>query len=296
MKLLVCLLCIGIYILLLAEITTGLTSIFSPLATSITPTSVDYSNVQSEKIVAQYINVTAISLLPSSNVDIVAEQSSLHQLLSSVIGSDLTTNIILSQPENDSLMTTSYFMMNSTFTPNDTLSTHSIEISPSIYNNESDSFLSITDTIENTMSTAINFTEMSSIPTTSSGIVVISSKTTSIVIGSSSDIEPIGSTSFDTSQTQISSIEYINISSIIDYSTSSVGPTRSPDKPPQEKSLSTAVIIVIVVLVILLAAVGIFCFRRRHKCIRYGRYSSAPYESFTDQGENEAININSMSL
>jgi hypothetical protein len=53
----------------------GLTSIFSPLATSITPTSVDYSNVQSEKIVAQYINVTAISLLPSSNVDIVAEQS-----------------------------------------------------------------------------------------------------------------------------------------------------------------------------------------------------------------------------
>ena len=211
---------------------------------------------------AQYINVTAISLLPSSNVDIVAEQSSLHQLLSSVIGSDLTTNIILSQPENDALMTTSYFMMNSTFTPNDTLSTHSIEISPSIYNNESDSFLSITDTIENTMSTAINFTEMSSIPTTSSGIVVISSKTTSIVIGSSSDIEPIGSTSFDTSQTQISSIEYINISSIIDYSTSSVGPTRPPDKPPQENSLSTAVIIVIVVLVILLAAVGIFCFRR----------------------------------
>lgn len=193
---------------------------------------------------AQYINVTAISLLPSSNVDIVAEQSSLHQLLSSVIGSDLTTNIILSQPEND------------------TLSTHSIEISPSIYNNESDSFLSITDTIENTMSTAINFTEMSSIPTTSSGIVVISSKTTSIVIGSSSDIEPIGSTSFDTSQTQISSIEYRNISSIIDYSTSSVGPTRPPDKPPQKKSHSTAVIIVIVVLVILLAAVGIFCFRR----------------------------------
>ena len=244
MKLLVCLLCIGIYILLLAEITTGLTSIFSPLATSITPTSVDYSNVQSEKIVAQYINVAAISLLPSSNVDIVAEQSSLHQLLSSVIGSDLTTNIILSQPEND------------------TLSTHSIEISPSIYNNESDSFLSITDTIENTMSTAINFTEISSIPTTSSGIVVISSKTTSIVIGSSSDIEPIGSTSFDTSPTQISSIEYINISSINNYSTTSVEPTRPPDKPPQKKSHSTAVIIVIVVLVILLAAVGIFCFRR----------------------------------
>lgn len=193
---------------------------------------------------AQYINVTAISLLPSSNVDIVAEQSSLHQLLSSVIGSDLTTNIILSQPEND------------------TLSTHSIEISPSIYNNESDSFLSITDTIENTMSTAINFTEISSIPTTSSGIVVISSKTTSIVIGSSSDIEPIGSTSFDTSPTQISSIEYINISSINNYSTSSVEPTRPPDKPPQKKSHSTAVIIVIVVLVILLAAVGIFCFRR----------------------------------
>jgi hypothetical protein len=80
-----------------SNVYTGLTSIFSPLATSITPTSVDYSNVQSEKIVAQYINVTAISLLPSSNVDIVAEQSSLHQLLSSVIGSDLTTNIILSQ-------------------------------------------------------------------------------------------------------------------------------------------------------------------------------------------------------
>ena len=294
MKLLVCLLCIGIYILLLAEITTGLTPIFSPLATSITPTSVDYSNVQSEKIVAQYINVTAISLLPSSNVDIVAEQSSLHQLLSSVIGSDLTTNIILSQPENDSLMTTSYFMMNSTFTPNDTLSTHSIEISPSIYNNESDSFLSITDTIENTMSTAINFTEMSSIPTTSSGIVVISSKTTSIVIGSSSDIEPIGSTSFDTSQTQISSIEYINISSIIDYSTSSVGPTRPPDKPPQKNSLSTAVIIVIVVLVILLAAVGIFCFRRRHKCIRYGRYPSAPYIKFKNQDEDETINFSTM--
>ena len=291
MKLLVCLLCIGIYILLLAEITTGLTPIFSPLATSITPTSVDYSNVQAEKIAAQYINVTAISLLPSSNVDIVAEQSSLHQLLSSVIGSDLTTNIILSQPENDALMTTSYFMMNSTFTPNDTLSTHSIEISPSIYNNESDSFLSITDTIENTMSTAINFTEMSSIPTTSSGIVVISSKTTSIVIGSSSDIEPIGSTSFDTSQTQISSIEYTNISSIIDYSTSSVGPTRPPDK---EKSSSTAVIIVIVVLVILLAAVGIFCFRRRHKCIRYGRYRSAPYIKFKNQDEDETINFSTM--
>ena len=190
-------------------------------------------------------------MLPSSNVDIVAEQSSLHQLLLSVIGS-----------ENDALMTTSYFMMNFPFTPNDTLSTHSIEISPSIYKNESDSFLSITDTIENTMSTAINFTEMSSIPTTSSGIVVISSETTSIVIGSSSDIEPIESTSFDTSQTQISSIEYINISSIIDYSTSSEEPTRPPDKPPPEKGLSTAVIIVIVVLVILLAAVGLFCFRR----------------------------------
>ena len=188
-------------------------------------------------------------MLSSSNVDIVAEQSSLHQLLSSVIGS-----------ENDALTTTSYFMMNSTFTSIDTLSTHSIEISPSIYNNESDSFLSITDTIENTMSTAISFTEMSSIPTTSSGIVVISSKTTSIVIESSSDIEPIGSTSFDTSQTQISSIEYMNISSIIDYSTSSVGPTSPPNKPP--KSSSTVVIIVIVVLVILMAAVGIFCFRR----------------------------------
>ena len=250
MKLLVCLLCIGIYILLLAEITTGLTSIFSPLATSITPTSVDYSNVQSEKIAAQYINVTAISLLPSSNVDIVAEQSSLHQLLSSVIGS-----------ENDTLMTTFHFMMNSTFTPNATLSTHSIEISPSIYNNESDSFLSITDTIENTMSTAINFTEMSSIPP-SSGIVVISSETTSIVIGSSSDIEPIGSTSFDTSQTQISSIEYRNISSINNYPSSSLGPTRPPDKPPQKKSHSTTYIIVIVVLVILLAAVGMFFFRR----------------------------------
>lgn len=178
-------------------------------------------------------------MLPSSNVDIVTEQSSLNHLLLSVTGPDLTTNLNFSQSEHATLMTTPSFMVNSTFTPHDTLSTHSIEISPSIYDNESASFLSTTNT---TMSTTIHFTEMSSIPTT--------------------DIEPIASTSFDISQTQIPSTEYISSSSIIDYSTSSEGPTRPPNNK-QGKGLSTVVIIVIIIAVILLAAVGFVCFWRR---------------------------------
>lgn len=186
-------------------------------------------------------------MLPSSNVDIVTEQSSLNHLLLSVTGPDLTTNLNFSQSEHATLMTTPSFMVNSTFTPHDTLSTHSIEISPSIYDNESASFLSTTNT---TMSTTIHFTEMSSIPTTDIEPIP------------TTDIEPIGSTSFDISQTQIPSTEYISSSSIIDYSTSSEGPTRPPNNK-QGKGLSTVVIIVIIIAVILLAAVGFVCFWRR---------------------------------